>query len=415
MRAEILSIGSELVRGQNLDTNSQWLSRRLVAIGIDVGFHTTVGDELAANIEAFRTAVARADLVLVTGGLGPTADDLTREVLAKLTGAELVLDPDSLAAIEAMFRQRNRAMPERNRVQACFPSGAEPIPNHHGTAPGIWLEIGEKPIVCMPGVPAEMHAMFTEQVQPRLCARFGAGRVIREHTIHCYGAGESDIEQRLGDLTRRGRQPEIGITASEATISIRIVATAPSESAANEALAADAAVVRERLGHLVFGENDESLAAVVGRLLDERDCTLATAESCTGGLVGHLLTEVSGISKHYLGGVVAYSNEAKQQFLGVADSLLGAHGAVSPEVAAAMASGCRERFAADLALGITGIAGPTGGSFEKPVGLVYVALAHAEGVATGKYNWPAGRSSIKLRAAKTALNLVRLHLLGVRR
>lgn len=421
MKTEIISIGSELTSGQNLDTNAQWLSRRLSSVGFDVGFHTTVGDNRAENLAVFQTALERAEVILVTGGLGPTADDLTREVLADLAGVELVLDPNSLSHLQEMFRKRNRPMPERNRVQAYFPSGSTPIPNAMGTAPGIWMErprpVSPAPrqataiIVCLPGVPAEMFPMFNDWVLPRLLARGGGGKATVHHTLRCFGAGESHIEEKLGDMIRRGRYPEVGITASEGTISLRVTATAETPELARQQIEPDTAFIRAKLGDLIFGENDDELYTVVAQLLADRRLTLATAESCTGGLVGHLLTEVAGISSHYLGGVVSYSNEAKRDLLGVPADLLATHGAVSEQVAAAMAEGCRRRFGSDLALAITGIAGPGGGTPQKPVGLVHVALAHTEGIRAGRYDWAAGRSSIKIRAAKTALNLLRLHLL----
>ena len=410
MKAEVVSIGSELTSGRSLDTNSHWLSQRLGEAGIPVCFHSTVADDLKDMLSVFQIAVDRADLIVVTGGLGPTADDLTREALARLAGVELVFHPSALEHIRAMFERRGRKMIESNRQQAYFPAGGTPIPNPRGTAPGIWLEVDNRPIVCLPGVPAEMRGMLEEWALPRIRRRFGSDRVIVHRTLRCYGGGESAIEERLGDLTQRGRQPEVGITASEATISLRITAAADSSEEARLAIEPVAQQIYHLLGELVFGEDDDELQTVVARLLAERDCTLSTAESCTGGLVGHLLTEVPGMSRHFLGGVVAYSNEAKSHFLGVPPELIQTHGAVSPQVAAAMATGCRDRFGSDLALGITGIAGPDGGTPEKPVGLVYVALAHAGGVEPGEYNWSAGRSSVKLRSARTALNLVRLQL-----
>lgn len=411
MSAEIISIGSELTSGKNLDTNARWLSQRLGEIGVEVGFHTTVADDLQANLDVFRIACSRAKIVLVTGGLGPTADDLTREVLAKLAGAELVFDPTSFGQIEQMFAKRQRVMPERNKVQAYFPAGATPIPNERGTAPGIWMKHGNATIACMPGVPDEMFAMFNDWVLPRLAQAVGGGQAIVHRTLRCFGAGESAIEEKLGDLTRRGRRPEVGITASEGTISLRVTAIGATPAEANQLAEPDVDYICKTLGELVFGQEDDDLQGVVVRLLAERNKTLATAESCTGGLVGHLLTEVPGASRVFLGGVVAYSNPAKEIFVGVPADLLRAKGAVSPEVAAALARGARERFGADLGLGITGIAGPDGGTPEKPVGLVHIALASSVGVEQAQYNWLASRSSVKIRSAKTALNLARLHLL----
>ncbi len=413
MKAEIVSIGTELTTGRNLDTNSQWLSRQLAGLGVAVHFHTTLAAGLDENIAAFHIARPPASLRIITGGLGPTQDDLTREALAALAGAELILREEFVSQIRQMFVSRGREMPERNRVQAYFPQGSEPIPNPRGTAPGIWFDLGDALFIALPGVPREMYAMFEETVLPRLRHRLGhVGQVLVERKINTFGMGESAVEAKLLDLTRRGHVPEVGITASEGQISLRIFGRGASPEEVQAQIAPIEATIRERLGDWVFGVDDEDLHDVVARLLLEQRRTLAVAESLTGGLITALLTRVPGISASLQGGVVAYANEAKTRLLGVPETLLAEHGAVSAPVAEAMAQGVRDRFGADLAVSTTGIAGPGGGSAEKPVGLVFIGLASAEGVRSWRVDWFGSRQEIQNRSARSALNAVRLKLLG---
>jgi nicotinamide-nucleotide amidase len=412
MKAEIISIGSELTSGQNLDTNSQWLSLRLAEMGIAVGWHTTIADDLDDNIAAFRVASERAGLILVTGGLGPTQDDLTREVLARVAGVELEFDQASLDKIADMFARRQRQMPERNRVQAFFPAGAEPILNARGTAPGIWMRVGGAMVACMPGVPSEMFTMFEAEVKPRLLQMGLAGGVRVQRKINTFGAGESHIEEKLFDLTRRGHVPEVGITVSDATVSLRIFAEAATPAEAQAQIAPVEKTIRERLGNLVFGNDQEELQDVVIRLLKEIKQTVATAESVTGGLVAQLLTRVPGASDVFWGGVVAYDARIKVALLGVQQELIETHGVISAQVVEAMAVGCRARFGTDFAVSTVGLAGPGGGTAEKPVGLVYAGLASKNGVASWSFNWAGTRSEVQSRTAKLALNRLRLALLS---
>ena len=411
MKAEIISIGTEITSGQNLDTHSQWLSKRLAEMGIRVGFHTTIADDFEDNLLGFRNALSRSDLVIATGGLGPTLDDLTREVLAQVAGVDLVEDAESLAYIQQLFARRNRIMPERNRVQALFPRGSEVIYNGYGTAPGIWMALGKKLFIAMPGVPSEMYRMWDEQVSPKLRKAGIGGGVMIERKINTFGEGESAVEQKLADVTARGRIPEVGITASDAVISLRILARAATEAEALIQIEPIEKIIHERLGNLVFSVGDEELQSVVLRLLAQKKWTIATAESITGGLVANKLAQVPGASDWLRGGIVTYDSSWKVKYLGVPAEMIQTHGAVSKEVVEAMAVGCRERFEVDLAISTTGLAGPGAGNETKPVGTVYVALASKEGVTAHHFCWMGDRVEVQSRTAKMALNLVRLHLL----
>jgi nicotinamide-nucleotide amidase len=413
MHAEIIAIGTELTTGAKLDTNSQWLSLELQAVGIPVHYHVTVADDLAANVNVFAAAVERSDIVLISGGLGPTLDDLTRDVLAQLTGTRLVLHQPSLEIIRGMFARRNREMPERNVVQAKFPEGSEPIPNRRGTAPGIYLEItrpGKSPcrIAAMPGVPSEMKVMFHDDVLPRIKPTEAAGRAIRSARVNCFGLGESAAEQMLGDLTARGRDPEVGITVHEATITLRIEASAATVPEALEKIAATKQIIYERMGEYAFGEEDEELEHVVVHLLNERRQTLATAEAVTGGLVAHRLTNVPGFEDCFLGGAVAPDERMNDS---AQDSAPAAGESAAQTAVRRMAQSCRTEYSADWCLAVGGCSslGDTEGSGSAPT--VWLALADRSAVRTVELNVAGDPAILKSRVAKSALNLLRLKLL----
>lgn len=416
MIGEVISIGDELTSGQRLDTNSQWLSARLADLGVRVMYHTTVADDLDANVGVFRHAAERADVVVATGGLGPTADDLTREALAALTGRELVLDENVLEFIRGLFARFSREMPERNRVQAMFPRDSRIIPNANGTAPGIDIDVprsaggGHCRVFALPGVPAEMHAMFDEYVVPALGAQ-GALRVIRHRRIKCFGAGESHVEGMLPDLIRRGRDPSVGITVSEATITLRITAAGESEAVCLAAMEPTVATIYECLGHLVYGEEEDELEDALGRLLATQGLTLATAEWGTGGLVSERLSQSPLGRKCHAGGYVVESAAQLEKLLGVSPSVVDEHGPVSGEVAAAMAVAARESSGADLALAVAALPEFDRSAASAP--RVFFALASAEGATIRSAPYFGDPSILKKRTAKQALNLARLALLKV--
>ena len=322
MHAEIIAIGDEIISGQHLDTNSPWLSQRLEELGVRVLYHSTVGDELEPARDVFRRAIDRADIVISTGGLGPTADDLTRDALAQATGRQLELYPQALEHIRSLFARRKREMPKQNEVQAMFPAGSRMIANPHGTAPGIDLEV-PRPGKCacrffaLPGVPAEMIEMWNATLAPEIGAMAAGQKVIRRRKINCFGAGESQIEAMLPDLIRRGRTPTVGITASKTTISLRITAEGPTEAECNALIEPTAATIDKCLGTLVFGEGDEELQHVVVRLLRERKKTLATVEWGTAGLIADWLGEVAESNKGFLGGLVVRNPEIPALELGI--------------------------------------------------------------------------------------------------
>ncbi|MFH0983055.1 MAG: competence/damage-inducible protein A [Planctomycetota bacterium] len=412
MIAEIISVGTELTTGAVTDTNSAWLSRRLADLGVTVMRHVTVDDDRARLGEAMASAAGRADAVIVNGGLGPTRDDLTRFALADVLGQPLERSAEAQAQIEALFTRMGRRPSATDPVQALIPRGAAVIENAIGTAPGIEALVGDCRVFCLPGVPREMQRMF-EEVAVRLRAAHVAGTgTIAIRALHTFGAYEADLGRRIERLMEPGRNPAVGTTASDGVISVRIVARGTDPAEAQALADQDEQAVRGILGDLIFGTGDDTLASVVARQLTERRLTIATAESCTGGLLAKMLTDVSGSSAYFLRGHVTYSNEAKVELLGVPAGLLDAHGAVSEEVARAMAVGCRERSRTDLAVSITGIAGPTGGSATKPIGLVYIGLADAAGVEVKRCRFAPhlAREAIRDRACKTALSMIRLRL-----
>ena len=406
----MISTGDELTCGRTVDTNSAWLAERLLAMGIPTVSHHTVGDDAAEIASAIRAAAGRSEVVLVTGGLGPTPDDLTRQALGDVLGEELLLDEECLAKIEEFFRRRSRQMVWANRIQAMIPKGASPIDNELGTAPGIMARIGESLVICMPGVPAEMHAMFESSVIALLPP---SQLAVLVKVVRVFGLGESDLSEAIADiLADREGDVVVGTTVSDGLISLTITATGDSETAAAALADQTAAELTSRLGPVIIGAGSETLSSVVAKLLVSRKQTLSLAESCTGGLVGEMITSLSGASGYFLGSAVCYANTAKRDILGVPQEMLDDCGAVSEPVAREMAQGARDRFSSDWALSLTGIAGPDGGSPGKPVGLVFIGLAGPNTNRVFRHVFASRREQIRQRAALASLNHLRGALLG---
>jgi nicotinamide-nucleotide amidase len=412
MRAELLAVGSELLSGQRYDTNTLWLTERLLEAGVTVAARLTVADEPALLESAFRTALARADLVIATGGLGPTEDDLTREAAAAALGRGLVRDQEVLRALEARFARYLRTMAKTNEKQADVIAGAAVLPNGRGTAPGQRLEQDGRILVLLPGPPEEMKPMFEEQVLPDLRRRTGAA-VLRMRVLKIACTPESEVDEAAAPVYRTYTNPRTTILGAPGQVELHLVAEAATEAEAETRLAGLAAGLVACLPSRVFSEDGRELPEVVGGLLRDRGLRLAAAESCTGGLLTARLTDVPGSSAYVERGFVTYSNEAKVTELGVDERLLAAHGAVSEEVAAAMAAGARRAAAAEVGIGITGIAGPDGGTPEKPVGLVYVALDGAAGTRVRKATFPGERKRVRFQATQLALEMTRRGLLGL--
>ncbi len=412
MDVEVVTVGSELLLGFTIDTNAADISRALAAIGVRVVLRATVPDVEASIRAAVAGGLERTGLVIVTGGLGPTRDDVTKRAVAALFDVPLEVDAAYLARLEARWHglRRGGPMPAANRTQAEIPRGAAVLPNPRGTAPGIWLDGEPGLAVLLPGVPHEMRGLVAEQVVPRLAERLGrggAGTVVRSRTLRTTGVAESALADRLGAHEEELEPAALAYLPSFLGVDLRLTVSGVAADDAERALARAA----ERLGPLLgadwYGGDDADLAAVVLRGLAERGYSLAVAESCTGGLVGARITAVAGASDVFVGGVISYSNALKTSLLGVDPGLLAAHGAVSEEVVRAMAAGARTRLGADVALAVTGIAGPTGGTDDKPVGTVWLGVCAPDIERAVRIRFPGDRDEVRQRAAQGVLDLAR--------
>ncbi len=414
MTAEIISFGTELLLGQIVDTDAAYLAQKLSQLGVAVYHRATVGDNLERATAALTLALSRSDMVFCIGGLGPTGDDLTRTVIAAAFDAPLVRDPALVAHLTEWFEKRGYTTSDAIFLQADVPTGGKPIPNANGTAPGLWVEKNGKTVVALPGPPSEFVPMVDTEVFPRLRGLgggLGTGFVIRSRTLRIVGMGESVAEEKTADLMAAAN-PSVAPYAKPAEVHLRVTAKAASADEAEALIAPVADEIKTRLGSVVYGEDDQTLEEVVVRLLEAQRKTVATAESCTGGWLAQRITAISGSSSVFHTGVVTYANETKIGLLHIPRALLGAVGAVSPEVARAMAERVRELAQADFGIGITGVAGPGGGSDDKPVGLVYIAVAGPDGTDLTKNIFPGQRTDVRFRATQTALDMLRRTLIG---
>ena len=406
----IISTGEELRHGHVVDTNSAFIARHLSLRGFYLRRLVTVGDDAAEIKAEVLRAAGDSAIIVMSGGLGPTADDRSRHAVAAAAGKELAEDPDSVEHIRSLLQRHGRELTPENRRQAMFPSGSHIFPNARGTARGFACAIGSTVAAVIPGVPDEMRAMFTEEVVPFLLERFRPSNQVVVATANIFGVPESAVDAEIGRLMEPGRNPSVGVTANDSIIQVCVTARAPSKEEAERLAQTDIRSLKQVFGEALFGPGEQTLAAALSELLEQQNLTISVAESCTGGLVGDMLTDVAGISRFLLADLVCYSDKAKVELLGVPPGRIRTFGAVSPEVAESMAAGARKATGSDIGLSTTGIAGPSGGSARKPVGLVYVGLSLGAETYAERLNLSGDRMRIKDRAAKHAINQVRLAL-----
>jgi nicotinamide-nucleotide amidase len=408
--AEIIAIGSELLSPNRTDTNSLWLTDQLNRLGIDVKLKTIVGDDDARLEEVVKDAVKRSRVVITTGGLGPTEDDITRKVVARALGRRLSLNETVLEEIRTRFQSYGMKMPERNSRQAMVIDGAEVLSNPNGSAPGLYLEHGECAVALLPGPPREMKPMFENHVQARLGKLAGETR-FATRVLRVAGMGESAVDEKIAPIYSQFENPQTTILFNSSEIELHLRAHGRTEEDAEALLDHLSLKIEEALGNAVFSFRGETMEEVIGRRLAMTEFTLAVAESCTGGLIAQRLTSVPGSSKYFIEGVVTYSNESKTSLLGVDKKVVKEFGAVSQQVARDMARGIRHKAKTDFGLAVTGIAGPGGGSEDKPVGLVYIALADAAHTEHKKLTLPGDRELVRWRASQAALDMLRRRLI----
>jgi nicotinamide-nucleotide amidase len=410
MKAEIIAVGSELLTPDRLDTNSLFLTEELNKLGIEVVRKSILGDDRELLGAAFKEALDRVELVISSGGLGPTEDDLTRETVAEVLGRKLQRKEEIVRAIEARFRSFKREMPEINIRQAMVPEGAEAIDNPRGTAPGLWIEDSGRMIALLPGPPRELKPMFLEAIVPRLARRVSGVRMFHRE-LRVAGMGESHVEQRIAPIYKRYPNVNTTVLASPGEVQVHLRIWTDDAQLAQKTLDEIVQGFEIALTDRIFSQDGSSLDEIVARLLALNNATISAAESCTGGLLAQRLTSIAGSSTYFLGSVVCYSNERKTAWADVPPEMILSKGAVSSEVAVALAEGIRRRVGSTLGVGITGVAGPGGGSEEKPVGTVHIALSHSAGVKERELHFPGDREMIRWQASQIALDMVRVHFL----
>lgn len=410
LSAEIIAIGSELLTPQRTDTNSLWLTERLNSVGVEVKLKTIVGDDVARLEETIRDALKRSDIVITTGGLGPTEDDITRQISARAVGRELVYHDELEADLRERFKRWGREMPEINKRQAFVIDGAVILPNPNGSAVGMFLKLDRQFLAIFPGPPREMRPMFEQYVLPVLQENAG-GVLVRRRVLRVSGMGESAVDEVIAPIYKSYDSVETSILFSRIEIEIHLTAKSTNPEQAESTLDELAGKIAEALGAAVFATNGETMEEVVGKLLGDRGETLSVAESCTGGLIGMRLTEIAGSSRYFMEGAVVYANAAKIRALGVPEQMLTEHGAVSAETAEAMAAGIRERSGTEHSISVTGIAGPDGGTAEKPVGTVFIGYSGKQGTRSMKFVFPGDRELVRWRASQAALDYLRRQIL----
>jgi nicotinamide-nucleotide amidase len=411
MNAEILAVGTELLMGQICNTNAQYISQRLPEAGVYVYYHSVVGDNPKRLEECLNIALNRSDVIITTGGLGPTKDDLTKETIARILNRKLVLHQESLNSIKEFFEKIQRPMADSNIKQACMPENSVILKNNKGTAPGCIIEEGSKVLIMLPGPPSEMKPMFEESVMPYFVSRTGSRLVSRY--LRIFGIGESSMEEKIIDLIDNQTNPTIAPYAKEGEVTLRITARCSSEEEGERIIEPVINEIKNRIGDFIYSTDNKNLEEVTGEMLIKNNITLSLAESCTGGLIASRLTDIPGISSVFNRAFVTYSNEAKMENCGVNSDTLEKYGAVSRETAVEMAEGVRKAAGTDLGLSVTGIAGPGGGTETKPVGLVYIALADKDKVVCRKLQTTGDRNRIRNFTALTAFDMIRRYILGL--